>query len=89
MVESDNNVNNKAYLDICEEFKIVVDDKDKQIKTVRKNFNEFYKSAVAILGLVRIIEPEIEYDDHFELEFLVQKLLSSLDELLFKHLENN
>jgi len=83
---NDININNQRYLEICEEFKIILEDKNKELKSIKIKYNNLYKNLIICFGIMRLIKEEIDFSENFELDSLIHKLDYLLNNYLFSHL---
>ena len=84
--DNNNEINSQKYLEICNEFNEIMKGKDKELKEVKKKYNEFYKNLISIFGIIRIIRDEIDLTDNFEIEAILYKVDFMMNDLLFNHL---
>ena len=85
---NEENINSKKYLDICNHFKEIVDEKDKKLIKSIKRYNELFKNVVMVYGILRLIDNELNIED-FEASSMIYRCKKFFDEILFKDLEHN
>ena len=85
---NEENINSKKYLDICNHFKEIVEEKDKKLIKSIKRYNELFKNVVMVYGVLRLIDDELNIED-FEASNMIYRCKKIFDELLFKDLEHN
>lgn len=85
---NEENINSQKYLDICNHFKEIVDEKDKKLIKSIKRYNELFKNVVMVYGILRLIDDELNIED-FEASNMIYRCKKIFDELLFKDLEHN
>ena len=79
-------INNQAYLEICDNFKEVVEEKDTKIKKYINKYNNLYKDLFMVYGLLRLIDNHLNVEE-FELNNLIERLRGILSDILFSDLE--
>lgn len=76
-----NNITEQCYLDLSNQFKLLINDKNKELEKVKTEFNDMYKKIIIIFGIITLVNDEINYDN-FELEALIYKCLHLIENVI-------